>query len=193
MVILRDFEPNIIFINSIFFLILIFFIYFNFSNFFINNFLKRSLKQKDFLIREKLFLLFILINFCGLRGRWESFRGWPPFILVISTFCWIRVVVRWGIKSYKEIISHLTPTNLFFLRAIGLSFIEFLRNIIRPLTLGIRLCANIIGGHLILDLITEIKVSFFGKLSFSLYEIFVCFIQRLIFSLLILSYLEERR
>ncbi|XP_017765497.1 PREDICTED: ATP synthase subunit a-like, partial [Eufriesea mexicana] len=50
--------------------------------------------------------------------------------------------------------------------------IELIRNLIRPITLSIRLCANLISGHLILIIL----------------EIFITFIQAYVFSILIILY-----
>lgn len=69
--------------------------------------------------------------------------------------------------------------------------IEILRRLIRPLTLGMRLCANITGGHLITELIEEIGGATMSATLIGFYELFVCFIQRLIFSLLLLRYFRE--
>jgi len=61
-----------------------------------------------------------------------------------------------------------------------------LRSLIRPITLGIRLCANISGGHLITELIEELGGELGRRLIIGCYEGFVCGIQGLIFSLLLL-------
>jgi F0F1-type ATP synthase membrane subunit a len=52
--------------------------------------------------------------------------------------------------------------NLFFTPA-GLSFVglpmtlvELVSCLARPLTLGLRLCANLSGGHLVVDLVVEL-------------------------------------
>ena len=62
---------------------------------------------------------------------------------------------------------------------------------VRPLTLGIRLCANIRGGHLITELLEEIGAGSKTLFCVGGYETFVSFIQALIFSLLLLRYQEE--
>lgn len=66
---------------------------------------------------------------------------------------------------------------------------------LRPLILGLRLTANIIGGHLITELVWDILPSTYSMhttLHFlGIYENFVGIIQRVIFSLLALDYYTE--
>lgn len=74
---------------------------------------------------------------------------------------------------------------------------------IRPLTLVLRLCANITAGHVMLGLIREFFVGSLLNpgvgtrlllvcgLGFFLFEIFVAFIQSLVFCLLLNSYIAE--
>jgi len=61
----------------------------------------------------------------------------------------------------------------------------------RPLTLGIRLCANIAGGHLIGELVEEIGGALFSGVIIHSYETFVSLMQGLIFSLLLFNYFKE--
>jgi len=67
-----------------------------------------------------------------------------------------------------------------------MTIIEVLSRLIRPITLGMRLCANISGGHLITELIEELGGELGRRLMIGCYEGFVCGIQGLIFSLLLL-------
>lgn len=76
-----------------------------------------------------------------------------------------------------------------------MALIELIRTFLRPLILGLRLTANIIGGHLLTELVWDIlsgSYSIHFSLHFlRLYERFVCIIQRVIFSLLALDYYSE--
>lgn len=53
-------------------------------------------------------------------------------------------------------LSHLVPTGtpIFLIRFIV--FIELIRNVIRPITLGVRLAANITAGHLLIALLASL-------------------------------------
>lgn len=81
-----------------------------------------------------------------------------------------------------------------------LAKIEFIRNLIRPLTLSLRLGIKITTGHVLLALIRIIGV----RTSFSpsiiclavlyfFFELFVRFIQAIVYSLLLSQYFEENK
>ncbi len=78
--------------------------------------------------------------------------------------------------------------------------IETVRNLIRPITLSVRLAANIIRGHLLIHLLSSITI--FRKILFLLtipliitlliLETAVAFIQAFVFAILISLYINER-
>lgn len=78
--------------------------------------------------------------------------------------------------------------------------IETISNIIRPLTLSIRLAANIVAGHLLITLIAEsaLNTPFLftpfrdnAHYALALLEIAVAIIQAYVFSVLITLYASE--
>jgi F-type H+-transporting ATPase subunit a len=78
--------------------------------------------------------------------------------------------------------------------------IELTRNIIRPLTLCIRLIANIIAGHLLMSLLNSILLrNFFIRrvilslvsLTLTFLELAVACIQAYVFTVLIALYIAE--
>jgi len=78
--------------------------------------------------------------------------------------------------------------------------IEIIRNIIRPITLSVRLAANIIAGHLLLTLLRELlpirTILIFGSAFAAqtlliVLEAAVAVIQAYVFSILITLYASE--
>lgn len=78
--------------------------------------------------------------------------------------------------------------------------VEALRRVIRPLTLAIRLIANIVAGHLLLTLLGSLgyglacyvlPLFFLGILLLIVLEIAVAVIQRYVFRVLSRLYLQE--
>lgn len=116
-------------------------------------------------------------------------------------------LVFWGLLlssgatfNYSATLAHLTPAGAPGALAPFLVLIERLRIIIRPLTLTVRLIANISAGHIVLALIANSMTAasgfnlvslFFLNIGYSMFEIFVCVIQAYIFSLLLKLYGEE--
>ena len=89
-----------------------------------------------------------------------------------------------NIKSWG---SHLLPTGSPLALAPFLVVIELLRVIIRPLTLCIRLLANLLAGHIVLRLL---RCRALGSFFWTIFEVFVAFIQSYIFTLLLINYAE---
>merc|ERR1712178_429859 len=87
-----------------------------------------------------------------------------------------------GIFQYNNLFAHLVPkgTPGFLIPVIVI--IETVSNIIRPLTLSIRLAANIVAGHLLLT---------FSLYLLLLLEVAVACIQSYVFIILNSLYLNE--
>jgi len=132
--------------------------------------------RMDSLICESIFFVLILLNLCGLRSSWVPYTCWPVMMLLLS-------FATWG-ASTSLACNSLCIGGVSVRSRLFLAVIEILSRIIRPLTLGIRLCANILGGHLITELASSICIG--------AYESFVCMMQGLIFALLVTCYLEEQ-
>lgn len=97
-------------------------------------------------------------------------------------------------------LAHLTPLGTPYALQPLIVLIELVRNIIRPLTLSIRLAANIVAGHLLLTLIGSqafntnyitLRVLIFGILLILILERGVAIIQAYVFSILRCLYLGE--
>jgi F0F1-type ATP synthase membrane subunit a len=82
-------------------------------------------------------------------------------------------------------ISHLVPQSSPRLLIFPLILIETSSSLIRPFTLGIRLAANIMRGHLILALARTLIL---GLILVLILEILVSFIQAFVFCTLINIY-----
>lgn len=95
-------------------------------------------------------------------------------------------------KAPLVFAAHLVPTG----SPLGLSpfivFIESVSQVIRPLTLRVRLAANITAGHLILALLESGGGELIlGQVSLLFLEGLVAFIQRYVFVMLVYLYFLE--
>lgn len=96
-------------------------------------------------------------------------------------------------------MAHLVPIGTPLLLMNFMVLIEIVSNIIRPITLSVRLCANIVAGHLLLRLlrnfslirINHIIYSFLGLIILGVLEIAVALIQGYVFITLISLYSTE--
>lgn len=96
-------------------------------------------------------------------------------------------------------IKHIVPEGTPIYLASFIVLIERIRNLIRPLTLAVRLVANIIAGHLLLVLLSrlgEISIIYYIFtlpliISLTVLEIFVTIIQSYVYIILLVLYLNE--
>ena len=104
------------------------------------------------------------------------------------------------IYQYNRLLAHLVPvgTPRFLIPVIVI--IETVRNVIRPLTLSIRLAANIVAGHLLLTLLGSqgpflrlfnLSLLIIGLFILLLLEVAVACIQSYVFTILSSLYLNE--
>lgn len=114
----------------------------------------------------------------------------------IAIFMWLAIFL-WIIKTkFVEQLAHITPINSPILLRFVLVFIETISKLIQPLTLRLRLTANIIAGHMIITLISSFINSslirsigcFVVLLIITVLEIGVCVVQSYIFVYLLYLY-----
>lgn len=126
----------------------------------ISHFLIKELKINFSKLRIKFIIIFISIFWLILT---RNFIGLFPYIFTptshinISSFIaiplWLTFIGFGWIKFTNSIFSHLVPLGTPIILSSFIVIIETIRNIIRPITLAIRLRANIISGHLLLCLL----------------------------------------
>ena len=69
----------------------------------------------------------------------------------------------------------------------------YLRQLIRPITLSVRLAANLTAGHLILSLLSSISIStrMFIQAPLVILELLVALVQPFVFCMLLYLYYSE--
>jgi len=116
-------------------------------------------------------------------------------IFFLSFSAWLSLSLLDMFNVFKSYIAHMTPVRTPLSIIPFLFVIETISILIRPLTLIVRLVANIVAGHLILNLIYKL-VSFCPYLFplivvIRAVELFVAFIQAYIFVTLVSLYFSE--
>ena len=101
-------------------------------------------------------LLFLATNnFMGLFPYIFTAPRHLSFTLAIALPLWIGHIVKAWVKIPQRILAHLVPLGTPPALMPFIVLIEITRNVIRPLTLSVRLAANIIAGHLLLTLLSQ--------------------------------------
>nr|YP_398818.1 ATP synthase F0 subunit 6 [Leptotrombidium deliense]BAE47100.1 ATP synthase subunit 6 [Leptotrombidium deliense] len=110
---------------------------------------------------------------------------------------WLSINLFFAIKKTKMFLSHLVPSGSPMALVPLMVLIELTSNMIRPITLSVRLTANIVAGHLLISLLE----SFLGDSTESaapstillFLETGVAVIQGYVFSVLSYLYYQETK
>nr|QTC30741.1 ATP synthase F0 subunit 6 [Psyttalia lounsburyi] len=146
-----------------------------------------------------LFLFILFNNFMGLFPYIFTSSSHLVYSLIFSLSMWLGLMLFGWLKNTIYMLAHLVPQGTPFMLMFFMVFIELLSSIIRPLTLSIRLTANMIAGHLLLTLLSlYVPSSFFLyfmflliQLMLMLLEMAVSAIQSYVFVALMILYLKE--
>nr|YP_004841752.1 ATP synthase F0 subunit 6 [Sinentomon erythranum]ADN32959.1 ATP synthase F0 subunit 6 [Sinentomon erythranum] len=207
------FDPSISYFGFIFFsfFFILFFYYsfywlnfgfmdmFLFFLFFIYNDLSSLLSRG----RAYFFLLFFFFlffnNFFGLFPYFFTSSSSLCFTFSLSFSLWFSYIVYLWFVKLNEALSHLIPLGTPFFLMSFMVFIESLSLLIRPITLSVRLMANMVAGHLLLTLLGGSLLTsgglFFGFFFYWIFIVFlelgVSIIQAYVFSMLVSLYFME--
>ena len=147
-----------------------------------------------------LFLTILINNVLGLTPYTFTRTRHLSFSLRLALRIWVSYIIYRVVLNTGGFLAHLVPVGTPYPLIPFMVLIEFVRNIIRPLTLSVRLAANLVAGHLLMTLISAPAVtarySALSILLASLYlliilESAVAFIQAYVFSMLRTLYLRE--
>jgi len=149
----------------------------------------------------RLFLLILINNFFGLFPYIFTASSHIRFCLSLSISLWLAIIINRIINYFNDLIAHLTPQGTPSILIPFIVLIESIRLIIRPLTLSIRLTANIIAGHLLLSLLGStgnlinnyflLIIIIITQILLYILEISVSIIQAYVFSVLSTLYRRE--
>lgn len=154
----------------------------------------------NLIIFIRLIILIFFNNFIGLFPYIFTASRHINFCLSLSLSLWLGIIIYRIINFINDLYSHLTPIGTPFILIPFIVIIELISLFIRPLTLAIRLTANIIAGHLLLSLLgssgSSLNISLIILIIFSqtlllLLEIAVSIIQAYVFSILSTLYRRE--
>ena len=149
----------------------------------------------------RLFIFIVFNNIPGLLPGIFTSSSHLSFSLSLALPIWVALIIQIIFINTKNSLIHLIPNGTPRILMPFIVLIETIRNLIRPLTLSIRLAANIIAGHLLITLIAEagLRIPFVlrmfrdtGHNFLAVLEIAVALIQAYVFSVLLTLYTSER-
>nr|QHF17717.1 ATP synthase F0 subunit 6 [Vespa basalis] len=164
-----------------------------FNNFKINN-------LTNIIIFFSFFLMILIMNFIGLFPYIFTPSSHLTITLPLSLSIWMGIMLFYWIKMTNLSFAHLVPLNTPTLLMMFMVMIETISNIIRPITLSVRLSANMIAGHLLLCLLGStgpslefkfINILILTQIMLMILELAVSIIQSYVFMTLMSLYSNE--
>lgn len=159
-----------------------------------------SLKPLYFSKRFSFFLLTLIVSILALN----FLSVWPfifastsqmSIVLFMSLTAWLGIIFFSLKNGVRFFIAHSIPEGTPIYLTWFLFLIEIISNSIRPVTLTVRLVANILAGHLLIILLSELVLKIYFVfpiyLGLNLVELFVSIIQSYIFCTIICLYFSE--
>nr|ALS46249.1 ATP synthase F0 subunit 6 [Glycera unicornis] len=150
-----------------------------------------------------LFPMIIMINFMGLLPYTFSFSSHLIFTLTLGLPLWLSLIISSATHSPKSFAAALLPGGAPDWLNPFLVLIETISTLVRPITLSVRLAANMSAGHIVLGLIgIYTSAAMFSSLLatlalistqilYILFEMGICLIQAYIFCLLLTLYADD--
>lgn len=150
-----------------------------------------------------LFLILIIINYIGLLPYRFRYSRHIVFSLVFGLPLWLSLVLSSFNYSPQRFMAGLLPGGAPDWLNPFLVMVETISIVVRPITLSVRLVANIRAGHIVLRLIgiyassyifisTARFVTLLGiQVGYIMFEMGICIIQGYIFCLLITLYADD--
>nr|YP_009341842.1 ATP synthase F0 subunit 6 [Mindarus keteleerifoliae]AKM70083.1 ATP synthase subunit 6 [Mindarus keteleerifoliae] len=152
-----------------------------------------KIKNPSFLFIS-LFLFIFLNNFLSLFPYIFSSSSHMIFSMSMALPFWLFFIIMSMYKNTKNMIIHLIPLNTPIMLAPLMTIIETMSIFIRPLSLSIRLTANLVAGHLLMTLLnfnSMMLIIIFFQMFLIMFEFCVATIQSYVFSILSSLYSSE--
>jgi F-type H+-transporting ATPase subunit a len=148
----------------------------------------------------RLFLMILLNNLGGLTPYTFTASRHLSFSISLALVRWIGYFIYRVFMRPGRFLAHLVPVGTPYILMPFMVLIELVRNLIRPITLSVRLAANLVAGHLLITLIRSPATSrrplvltllMTGLVLLIVLESAVAFIQAYVFRILSTLYLSE--
>lgn len=147
-----------------------------------------------------IFVIILINNLAGLTPYTFTSTRHLSFSVTLALSIWIGYIFYRIIINLGRFLAHLVPVGTPYVLMPFIVIIELISNIIRPITLSVRLAANLVAGHLLITLIRSpiVRVSFYAIVILlsllyllMILESAVAFIQAYVFRILSTLYLRE--
>jgi len=144
-----------------------------------------------------IFFIILVLNLIGLIPYVFTITAQLIFTLSLSIPFWLAFILFSINKNTQHFLAHLVPAGTPIALSQFMVLIESVRQIIRPITLSVRLAANITAGHILIAL-ARTPIMIINHITLALTTLFilelaVAFIQSYVFVILLSIYLRETK
>nr|ACH85668.1 ATP synthase subunit 6 [Nasonia giraulti] len=179
------------------------YLYINMIKYLINEFfmlLNNKINVMNMIMFISLFMMIMLNNFLGLYPYIYTSSSQMSMSMTLSLTLWMMMMMFGWMINTNHMFIHLVPQGTPSMLMPFMVMIESISNIIRPLTLAVRLSANMIAGHLLMTLISStgnklnmvmLSIMLLTQSVLIILELSVSVIQAYVFSVLSLLYSTE--
>nr|UER94078.1 ATP synthase F0 subunit 6 [Ixodes scapularis] len=120
-----------------------------------------SMKSQKFIfIYLALFFSILMFNCLGLMPYVFTPSSHIILSMIMAFPLWMTLMLKGWITSFNKMMTHLVPLGSPMMLTFFMVIIETISNLIRPITLSVRLSANMISGHLLIHLLTSIPFNY---------------------------------
>nr|YP_010490374.1 ATP synthase F0 subunit 6 [Calantica studeri]UWM12860.1 ATP synthase F0 subunit 6 [Calantica studeri] len=155
---------------------------------------------KNIILFNTLFLFILINNLFGLMPYTFTSTAHIALTLSMALTIWLTFMIYGWVNNTNHMFAHLVPLGTPIILMPFMVIIETISNMIRPVTLSIRLAANLTAGHLLLILLGQsmVNMSIFivmtvtmAQLTLLILEAAVAVIQSYVFTTLSTLYASE--
>nr|YP_010729628.1 ATP synthase F0 subunit 6 [Acasta cyathus]WEF49301.1 ATP synthase F0 subunit 6 [Acasta cyathus] len=114
---------------------------------------------KNIIFFNVLFMFILINNIFGLMPYTFTSTAHIAMTLSMALTIWLIFMLYGWINNTNHMFAHLVPLGTPIILMPFMVLIESISNIIRPITLSVRLAANLTAGHLLLILLGESMVN----------------------------------
>lgn len=115
-------------------------------------------KKKKILFFTSIFICILFSNLLGLLPYVFTASSHLIFTIYFAFPFWLSLIIFSLMNKFNKFITHLVPLGSPIFLSSFMVLIESVRNLIRPITLSVRLIANIIRGHLLIHLLSSLAL-----------------------------------
>nr|QTF87977.1 ATP synthase F0 subunit 6 [Balanus trigonus] len=134
-------------------------LYSELTSYITKEFLPLFKSYKNIIFFNVLFLFILINNIFGLMPYTFTSTAHIAMTLSMALTIWLIFMLYGWINNTNHMFAHLVPLGTPIVLMPFMVLIESISNIIRPITLSVRLAANLTAGHLLLILLGESMVN----------------------------------